>query len=399
MRMIMNRLLTSAVVASAFLVPLVASSPSRACSAPVCDLSQIELPHRGTVIPANAPALYASGWKWTEFKNLELIPSNDAGAPPSTTFAPGGMYVPTALLRINAPLVPGETYVLRSTAVCGHMQDVSGLTETTIVASEPRPLPTTVGTARVEYRLARLQESTLFPEAGQTSSNSIAAVAQITIEPSAELVPYIPLATISTSVDGRLWGSSDIGQGVDPKEPRPDVVSVPDFTRVYVACGPLPTNTCGALVATRGHHEVEISARITGSTAEIAPIKLSIDLVCPDGDAGSDASPGDGSPAPDPDAQSDSAPDAPHSDGGPATHPDASDPSDDIDGPDSNNAPDAQGPGGGPGGGAGDGAMEDGGCSVSRRTSHSEMGAGMIVLFVAAAARLCARSARRRTAA
>jgi hypothetical protein len=275
-----------------------AASPAHACSfAPGCiaAASMEVAPADGAVMPSNSPALAVDTFA-VQSESLQLF-SVDAGVP-ATVFDPT-----SGLLRLEGPLVEGAQYKLQRTNSCADVDAGATAATSFFTVGPAKPLPTTTGTATVEYGMALIDgryshERHSMPVG--LPGDVFAIVAHIHIVPSADLIPFLPVAAFSTLVDGKLWGSSFYGHGVSTYEAQSDIVTYYDFVTVYASCTHFAAGgLCGLPGVTLGSHTVDILAKVAGA-ADPAAIHLSIDLECPK-DAGAQpgpASEGGGSDAP-----------------------------------------------------------------------------------------------------
>jgi len=221
---------------------------------------------------------------------LELV-GPDAGTPVTTTNG--------ALVTLGGQLVEGAQYQLRVSSACSWAAGASwdagtSLVTSSFVAGPATPLPTSIGEARVDYQSA--QVAGRYGLQGQdgfvvATGGPEAVVAQITISPSAELVPFLAVTAFTTLVDGTYWGESFYGTGVSPHETQAGIVSYRDFLRVYASCGrQAESAACESPGVGIGRHAVEVQAHVAGAASDPPPLMLSIDLAC-SGDAGVDAAP------------------------------------------------------------------------------------------------------------
>lgn len=271
------------------------------------------------------------------------LDGGDAGTPLTTLGAVSRPLFPnnaSLALRLDEPLVPGRTYRLTASNRCKQFGgDDAGRSrgEKTVSfsAGPASALPGTIGSADVIYLTGTLGGRYGFNAEGRVAMwgrYAPVAVAQITIHPSAELQPYLPLTRFSTYVDGVLWGESHYGRGTASYEAAPDQVTFRDFTRVYATClRDAADSACESSGVAVGSHEVELRAHVAGAATEPTPLRFQIHLSCP-GDAG---------------------------------------------------VPDASGAGGAPGGGRGDRNDDDGGgCAIARSRARNDAHAVSLAALV-----------------
>jgi hypothetical protein len=272
---------------------------ARACSwAGYCGKVADRLaPGSGATIPANAPGLAVHAGAGSTVQAFELR-AGDGGPPPRTTLDTASF---ETILKLADPLVPGTQYELSVVTRCPSSDDGGPSLKTTtgiFEVGEARAMPTTIGQAKVDYLLAKIGgRYGHHIDAPLTSwTDGVATVAQITIEPSSELTPFLPVTKFSVFVDGSLWASSHYGHGTGSYEPKPDLVSIQDFSRIHAYCeGRAPMGSaCEPGTAAPGTHGVEIRAHLAGAASDPAPIFLTVDLACPDAGAESDVDAGDG---------------------------------------------------------------------------------------------------------
>lgn len=276
-----------------------------ACSYVFCDSGRpatvSTAPADGVTIPANAPGLVAETSWWAEPQALELD-GGDAATPSATlekeTAKLGFRANAVLLLKLSEPLAPGTTYTLKAESRCTQFADAGnsrGEKTVSFTAGPPSALPTTVGSARVAYSNGHLGARYGYTAEGPVSgidSRALTALAQITIEPSAELNAYLPLTRFSTYVDGVPWGESQYGHGTAHYEAAADQVTFRDFTRVFTTCTrDAYGGSCEPSGVPAGVHEVEIRAHVAGAATDPTPLRFQINLSCPDG-AAPDASNG-----------------------------------------------------------------------------------------------------------
>ena len=272
-----------AVTSSALLI----APPVHACSAPPpsCDPSRITLPARGIELPANAPGVFARVESRAELLKFELA-AVDSGLPLMSTETRNAW----TILKFGEPLVSGGSYRIIAQAHCGSPFPDSDYQEEIVFRAGPaRDLPTTLGTVIVGYRTAPVFARSLVD--GGSPTDVTAIVAELGIEPSPELAPFLPITSFRTLVDGALWGDVAYGHGASSSEPSPDVVTKRDFVRVHASCGrELASNLCEPVGVPRGLHVVDIFAHVAGMPNELH-LTTDIDLLCPPDGGTIDASP------------------------------------------------------------------------------------------------------------
>jgi hypothetical protein len=136
-----------------------------------------------------------------------------------------------------------------------------------------------------------------------------ASTATVSFRPSAELIPFLSVAYFESTVDGELWVKSQPGvllEWRDHHHPSiddnviPSGRTIPGLSGTYRMLNRIHT-TCSAPSGgdpgvTPGKHQFSIKAVIPGSTIELQPATLEVNLSC-DAEA-TDAAAGTAGPVP-----------------------------------------------------------------------------------------------------
>lgn len=241
---------------------------SEACSGPVsCSLAPpAELGKSG--LPANAPGIVVHPGQWEQDAGATLLREDGGMVPVQSSEVPWTTITsPIAiLLTPTTPLVVGERYVASNN--CGQRQ--------LFEVSASRPLPTSLGTVSVTTGREVI-------EVGGGSLCSIshdAAVARLTIVPSAELAPFSGVVGWTLEVDGRVWARERFG-GISPAgvlETYPNFPQRPNrrVDLVYATCKPSGEAGGGA---GRGAHTATLRAELAGG-GSLPPVEVSFTLDC-----------------------------------------------------------------------------------------------------------------------
>jgi hypothetical protein len=233
---------------------LLAESRAAAC---LLDCSpSYSAPPSGATIPANAPAIFATG------------SSAISLATPDGTDVPFDLV--DGLIRPRG-LWPTAGLLLSYNGGCSAPPDAGFNTVARISIAAEAPLPTKAGTLNVTYSRGTLE---LRPAGGCPETVS-AHIATLSLAMDAALVPFRAVTSLSTTVDGTAWGSTIPGTTASseitvlgkPSRYPLELFAVCDGSdRIY---GLKP-----------GSHRVELTASILGGP-KLPPIAGEIDLACP----------------------------------------------------------------------------------------------------------------------
>lgn len=244
------------------LLALASPRPADACSPPPCWHGSF-LPANGT-IPANAPALL---WRPTQGQNPVDVKLTNVGTGAKIAVEIVDDPAGKALVPVH-PLVPGTTYRLAETTAC----DTAAPISVTFTAGPAAPLPTSVGTTKLES--ATHGDITISTARGSCTVTVEAERATFTLEHSADVTPWKDLLIYQTIVDDRLWvaggsinetidvGGSWRGRGRD---------------EVYRVC---VDNQGEGRGLDEGAHRIAFHARLPGTTTDLAASTATIDTSC-----------------------------------------------------------------------------------------------------------------------
>lgn len=251
-----------------------------ACSkSSYCTYSASVSPATGLSMPANAPAivLFPSDASPSVAPLPQLFDAN--GDPVSIDVVTGW---PELLVVPKAPLAAGHTYKLRFDDGCDGYKPVEAGTsipvERSVATTSESPLPQTTGSVKlVSYEV----RPTHVYIGSQCYTDIKAAVATLNLEPSSDLLPYMPVSMIEVSVDGVKWNRSRYGslaQLPNVDGPSQDSTRVP--LQMFAACEKPPLQDTDEGV-TPGKHTVSVQAHVAGASKDPAPALIEIDLQCP----------------------------------------------------------------------------------------------------------------------
>lgn len=262
--MVSSRLLA---IGALVVTPAVAARPAAACSSSLCAQGHF-VPGDGVTVPANLRALY---WR----------PMNSQGDPASVTLTTAAG-VPVAftaqpeangdhVLRLDADLVPGTTYVLADGSACpgNPMQPGPRVTFTAGAASSPSGFlgeltqqPAGRGTIELETR------------GGSCSSDAEVDSASISVVLGAEAAPWRDVLQYQTFVDGAAWRPraslfQDVAPGASWRGRGADLV--------YTICASEDPSLTGL---DPGPHTVTMSAAIPGFATGFQTEGVTVELDC-----------------------------------------------------------------------------------------------------------------------
>jgi hypothetical protein len=264
---------------------LAVPEPAAACGKGAC-LPGFVAPRAATTIPANAPALFYRGYGAPAEggEPVRVSAEGEGGATPIPTtiedISPGL----GALVRFGAPLEAGRTYEVRHyQASCTETLAVDAETSfatQTFTAGPTAPLPTASGALSGEQGVTTDPAFAAFGGSTCTVATN-ARVVRLSFTPSAELLPFLPVASVQVSVDGAAPFETTVG--LDPNEaPTTGPFARPPL-QFYASC------EREALVAkggdpglTPGVHTIRVQARIAGVAEAEQPsaVTTSVDLSC-----------------------------------------------------------------------------------------------------------------------
>lgn len=288
----MTRVFTPTLAAAALLslLQLAAPSSAQACHPPSCNEGQALA---GTV-PANAPALL---WRpqtgWHDWKDkgdgvslVRVVSGTEQSVPVTVAFDTDlGGY----LVQPDSPLKPGSSYTLKGKNFCTGPSGSWSDNAWSVTAAATAPLPKSLGTLEVKNLGAATIQ--LGNAAGMCHTDVTAARVEVTLKPSAEIKPWLPLLAYQTYVDGEAYYAtasiayfhppwqSWAGRGKD---------------RLVSVCSQRNGSEIGHLPP--GSYKVVLKATLPGTNTTLETPPVQVTLTCPSA-PGSDAGPQN--PAPD----------------------------------------------------------------------------------------------------
>ncbi|AKV00730.1 hypothetical protein AKJ09_07393 [Labilithrix luteola] len=257
----MFRLAVSAAIASSLIVH---ARPSAACGViPQCDSVEV-LPAPGAAVPSNAPAL--AFFDAAIATNFELHKATGELVA-TTTSATADAATNTKFLFLSTPLTAGEAYEVRWSPNC----QVPNRSSVSFTAGPAAPLPTTMGSVTVAESLRGDHSSCGHVwNTSQSSDGGHQAATFFEFAPSAELVPYLPIAKIVSFVDGQPV-NLDIQ----------DITTSTSTSRrgIRTVCVTDPGyDTYGTVSA--GLHHIRLEAIVAGATSQPLPLEFDANVQC-----------------------------------------------------------------------------------------------------------------------
>lgn len=247
---------------------LVTYEPVWACSPPPCWAGYFT-PTTGTTVPSNIPALY---WQplhgvqdgGNDIGQVTLVSSADLQTPLPFTSSPVAgsdayLIVPTQ------PLVEGTTYTLGDANTCLAAPEYPAAPTSVFLVGPSAPMPSTLGAVTVTGAgVAALDVPTA---SGSCTSPVQADRAMLSLELSADALPWRDALHIETLVDGQPWDSR---------------------TLVYHACQ--SDDPLAATGVAAGSHEVSMRATLPGTDIVLATAAVTFTPDCSDDPAEPDDS-------------------------------------------------------------------------------------------------------------
>ena len=270
-----------------------AARPAQACSPPQC-VPPLVAPAAGKSLPGNLPG----------FPVIHERGEGVDGSAPLTVVElidPAGAVVPTdermlpdwvGLVAPLAPLIPG-TYKLRWRETCSFENATqtgvpipARMAEREVIVTAAQPLPTSIGTLSLETR----RETYRVNANASCTADVSASVVRLTLQPSAELAPYLPVAKLSVVINGQRWASSLYG-AVSVIPPSIYFAARTPLEIFAVCSAPSGGQSIDRGLA-EGTHQAELRVEIPGAASAPAPVPFTFQLSC--------AGPADGGPTPPP---------------------------------------------------------------------------------------------------
>ena len=257
-----------------------APSTGRACT-PRCP-AFAAAPPDGAVVPANVPALvvrspdlrcWYSMCQGIELETPEIIDSGERSV--GFEYLDPGSNAPH-LLVLAAPLTSGETYRFRYPDPCATATNcregtcVIPFREQTLVAGPIAPLPTSLG--EVEVSEACVEVAPISTRRGSCVVNATVATLRLSIRPSADLVPFLPVTYFTSSVRGEETGRTPHAPELVDGQLAGDAVGP-----IYSRCDAWDDLDANGL--SPGIHEVIVRAWIAG-LAQPLEHRVAIEIRC-----------------------------------------------------------------------------------------------------------------------
>lgn len=287
------------------LVALLVPDRGDACGTPRC-FSSRPAPRGDAGIPSNVPAIaFAPGVVEGQSivvadGRLRLVDSSDFEI--ASTIEPDQNSPGEFLVRPQAPLTPGEFYRIEYPEPCtGEFgtpgPDGGAVLASSFVAESPSSLPASVGALSVqESAEGKLGILTV---CGRCERDVDVAFAKLSLTPTPELVPYLPVTRFILYVDGEYWaeapyGSFTLDGGFDPRGWRVVETSGPTASQrlvenwitdsrrvdlVYARCHRHTDSTEDDGVMP-GAHTAQLVAEIAGTSVQLVSIAIAVDLQC-----------------------------------------------------------------------------------------------------------------------
>ncbi len=269
-----------------FFIAAAITMPTRhaeACSPAPCSASTVA-PAQGATIPANAPALV--------FSPGSMMFGLDAGPlSPVTLKTKDGVAVP---FTVDGSLVKPTSTLPIGGLVFGYDEGCnpsgSGTSvvkkEVSFTVGPDAPLPTIAGTFGSTVYARRGVE--VITSSGSCTATIDAAVAELKLVMDPKFAPFLPLASFTTTVDGKPWAT--IPAGGRPTPPRFSMEwGAHAHDIVFAACGAAVDKLADRGLL-EGKHKVSVVAAIAGGPT-LPALEIEVDLTC--GTVGGDVGPGD----------------------------------------------------------------------------------------------------------
>ena len=250
-----------------------------ACSGYVCQTEFSPVPADGAEIPANAPAVGISA---TVF-SVESVDAGTEGRPtrPTALFdaadaAVSVMDVSSLTGRmVSATLQEGATYRIEGGG------DGRCPVNSTFSVGPAQPLPTSAGTVREVEQLAQMASRGGICNA---SATVLIETTRLGLVPSAEMIPWLPLARWELLVDGVPFATVDFG-AVGPSGGEGQGISGwqgADLLDFGALCESAQVDAGSDTIgwASPGAHTVQIVAHVDGWSAPVTTNALTVNVVC-----------------------------------------------------------------------------------------------------------------------
>lgn len=250
---------------------IASSAPADACTGPTCSATPLFFPAAGRSVPANTPALLVTA-------DVGLVDVDDAGV--ELTLVDGGP-VPAAVAKLSSgflirpqQLEAGTVYELRSSTLCWREEVRDGGVYTSrFTASEMKPLPSTAGT--LAHFRTHVADTFVGSSSGSCGELQRSVIAELDFKPSADLEPYLPVASFILEVDGAAQKSFRVGELQPGRVGRFTVHSTCDRNLEYADEGLAP-----------GRRTATVVANLLGSTQSWRSDSVELTLDCAATDEG-----------------------------------------------------------------------------------------------------------------
>jgi hypothetical protein len=250
----MNKLGLGLLVVAAVVVPRRADACSVDATVPLptCRAADVLLP-LGAQVPPGLPGIPFIPLDSSDFALYDaagqLVPSARLD----------NAYEPGKLLKPNAPLLANSEYRITYKDSCVTAPTNGAERKSfTFRTSADAPLPTTLGTVTQQKKL---ETKAVVDSCGVERERKPAASATLTLTPSAELLPWLPLLSIAAGNHGAPLGAVRLQDG-------------------KIVLEGLAAYCDGSGQLKPALQDVVVSARVAGASTQPAPVALKLDLLC-----------------------------------------------------------------------------------------------------------------------
>ncbi len=277
-----------------FLAAAAILAPARADACePVACISPQFAPGAGGVVAADVPGIplrlsTSQSVSPKPTATVEVVDANGKAQLVQVDTDPLGGW---ATVKPVKGLKPGMAYVLRTEDFCKAADLPSSPTPVIVqfpfTAGPPAPAPKTIGTLTVKPLPSEVIK--VWTVSGSCTVGLMVGSVRLALQPSPELLPWLPVAQSEAWVDGLLWSTSWPGhvpfEG-GPAQPEGWVGEASLVNRIYAPCGAVPNGVQPGLAL--GKHHLDFHIRLPGYS-QPAYLSTDFDLSCqlPGADAGS----------------------------------------------------------------------------------------------------------------
>jgi len=262
---------------------------ARACSPMLCVSPQFA-PGAGGVVAADVPGipLRLSQYLSQPKAPVELL---DAAGKAQLIQVETDTVSGWNLLKPVKGLTPGAAYVLRMPDHCQALElpapATPVLTLFPFTAGPPAPAPQTIG--KLTLTALPTEVIQVWTYSGSCTVGLLVGSVQLSLQPSAELLPWLPVAQSETWVDGKLFSKSEPGHvpfAGGPPQPTGWPNEINHVDRIFAACGAVPQGVEPGLAL--GKHHLDFRIHLPGFN-QPAYLSTDFELACqlPGADAGS----------------------------------------------------------------------------------------------------------------